>query len=76
MAKGLSRDRNPGAAGITADPAFDRNGLIRRALPFGAVGVLALASLGLPPGPKSIHDVLVAAALSPFLSWLSRARRP
>jgi diguanylate cyclase (GGDEF)-like protein len=75
MAEGLSRNHSPGAAGIAADAPFDREGLFRRALPFGAVGVLALASLGLPPGPTSISEALVAIALLAasaaglFLPW-------
>jgi diguanylate cyclase (GGDEF)-like protein len=75
MVEGLTGDRSPEVIGITTNTPFDRDGLFRRALPFGAVGVLALASLGLPPGPKSIAEAVVAVALlaasaaAMFLPW-------
>jgi len=51
-----------GAEALLHGP-FQRQGLVRRALPFAVVFVLAAASLGLPPGPKSAVDALVAVAL-------------
>lgn len=45
-----------------SDP-FQRSGLGRRLFPFAAVAVLALASLALPPGPKSDADVVAATIL-------------
>ena len=56
-------------------PPFDRQGRFQRALPFGVVSFLAFASLGLPPGPKSLEDtlwagaLLVASAAAFFLPW-------
>jgi diguanylate cyclase (GGDEF)-like protein len=60
---------------LGTDAPFDRHGLFRRALPFAVVAILAVASLGLPPGPKSLTDTLIAVALlvvsaaAIFLPW-------
>jgi diguanylate cyclase (GGDEF)-like protein len=47
----------------TAEGPFRSPHLLRRSLPFAVVAVLALASLALPPGPKSVPEALIAAGL-------------
>jgi diguanylate cyclase (GGDEF)-like protein len=49
---------DPPADGVRGD--ID---VLRSAIPFGAVGVLALASLALPPGPRSLTDAVAATGL-------------
>lgn len=51
--------------------------MLRNAIPFAAVGALALASLALPPGPKNLFAALAAGALlalSALLLYLSRGQ--
>jgi diguanylate cyclase (GGDEF)-like protein len=58
------------------DGPFRRAGLLNRTLPFAAVGVIAIASLALPPGAKSagytaLSLALLAAVIAAvsFLPW-------
>jgi diguanylate cyclase (GGDEF)-like protein len=62
---------------LPREDAFRRDGLALRTLPFLLVAVVAQASLALSPGPASITDALISAALLAatamcfFLPWRS-----
>jgi diguanylate cyclase (GGDEF)-like protein len=56
------RDAMQGAIVESASP-FSREHIAARVLPFGLLTLLAAASIGLPPGPKSIPEAAVAEAL-------------
>ncbi|MBV8160637.1 MAG: hypothetical protein JO265_06905, partial [Acidimicrobiia bacterium] len=74
MAGGSDAAVGAGSTPLGASP-FERDTLRRRVLPFATVGVLAVASLALPPGPGSVPETVAAVALlaaagaALFLPW-------
>ena len=62
------------------NPLLARDGLLVRIAPFAALGVIAEASLLLPPGPASlpyaIVSVLLLAAVAAEIAFVPWARAP
>ncbi|MGO9560903.1 MAG: diguanylate cyclase domain-containing protein [Acidimicrobiales bacterium] len=75
----MGDNTNEGDVFSEVEAPFARAGLGRRLLPFGAVAILAYASLALPPGPASVPKTLVAGVLLLVVAggcWLPWDRLP